>query len=126
MSAPRMQPSGMIEVVSNARLEGKLNVFGYGQDDRIPNPGDLLIVTTNWVKENARTQEIEFALRVRGRDMWLFAAAAQEALAMTNDNKHWLQAPMGTPGLDTRSHQQIRQSENQANLAALLRRQASA
>jgi hypothetical protein len=121
-----MQPTGMIEVVSNARLEGKLNVYGYGMDDRIPNPGDLLIVTTNWIKENARTQEIEFSLRIRGRDMALFAAAAQEALIMWNDNKHWLQASMSQPGVDTRSNSAIRQSENQSNLAALLRRQASA
>ena len=126
MSAPRMQPSGMIEVTTNARLEGKLNLYGYGFDDRIPNPGDLLIVTSNWIKENARMQEIEFALRIRGRDMALFAAAAQEALLLWNDNKHWLQASMSQPGVDTRAQSQIRQSENQTNLAALLRRQASA
>ena len=126
MSAPRMQPSGMIEVVSNARLEGKLNVYGFGQDDRIPNPGDLLIVTTNWIKENARTQEIEFSLRIRGRDMALFVEAAREALLLWNDNKHWLQASMSQPNVDTRSNTAIRQQENQSNLAALLRRQASA
>jgi len=126
MSAPRMQPSGMIEVVSNARLEGKLNVYGYGTDDRIPNPGDLLIVTTNWIKENARTQEIEFSLRIRGRDMALFVSAAQEALHLWNDNKHWLQASMSQPGVDTRPASVIRGTENQLNLAALLRHQASA
>jgi len=126
MSAPRMQPSGLIEVVSNARLEGKLNVYGYGFDDRIPNPGDLLIVTTNWIKENARTQEIEFSLRIRGRDMALFVEAAKEALLLWNDNKHWLTAPMSQPGVDTRSQSAIRQSDNQHNLAAMLRRQANA
>jgi hypothetical protein len=126
MTAPRMQPSGMIEVVSNARLEGKLNVYGYGFDDRIPNPGDLLIVTTNWIKENARTQEIEFSLRIRGRDMQLFVDAAREALLLWNDNKHWLTASMSQPNVDTRSNTSIRQEENQSNLAALLRRQASA
>ena len=111
MSAPRMHPSGMIEVVSNARLEGKLSIYGYGQDDRIPNPGDLLIVTTNWIKENARTQEIEFSLRIRGRDMALFVEAAKEALLLWNDNKHWLQAPMSNPG-DTRPLSTIRRAEN--------------
>jgi hypothetical protein len=121
-----MQPSGVIEVVSNARLEGKLEVFGYGQREEIPNPGDLLIVTTNWIKENARVQEIEFKLRIRGRDMHLFAAAAHEALLMWNDNKHWLQASMSQPGVDTRPQTVIRGTENQQNLAALLRHQASA
>jgi len=111
MSAPRMHPSGMIEVVSNARLEGKLSIYGYGQDDRIPNPGDLLIVTTNWIKENARNQEIEFSLRIRGRDMALFVEAAKEALLLWNDNKHWLQAPMSNPG-DTRPLSTIRRADN--------------
>ena len=113
MSAPRMHPSGMIEVVSNARLEGKLSIYGYGQDDRIPNPGDLLIVTTNWIKENARTQEIEFSLRIRGRDMALFVEAAKEALMLWNDNKHWLQAPMSNPG-DTRPMTKIRSTDQAA------------
>jgi hypothetical protein len=103
----------MIEVVSNARLEGKLSIYGYGQDDRIPNPGDLLIVTTNWIKENARTQEIEFSLRIRGRDMALFVEAAKEALMLWNDNKHWLQAPMSNPG-DTRPMTKIRSTDQAA------------
>jgi hypothetical protein len=113
MSAPRMHPSGMIEVVSNARLEGKLSIYGYGQDNRIPNPGDLLIVTTNWIKENARTQEIEFSLRIRGRDMALFVEAAKEALMLWNDNKHWLQAPISNPG-DTRPMTKIRSTDQAA------------
>lgn len=126
MSAPRMQPSGMVEVTSNARLEGKLQVFGYGQHEDIPNPGDLMIVTTNWVKDGFTKQQIEFKLRIRGRDMALFAAAANEALIMWNDNKHWLQAPASQPGVDTRAQSVIRQSDTALNLAALLRHQASA
>lgn len=126
MSAPRMQPSGMIEVTSTARLEGKLLVYGYGQHEKIPNPGDLLIVSMNDLRENAKNQEIEFSLRIRGRDMALFAAAANEALLMWNDNKHWLNAPMSQPGVDTRALSVIRQAENQSNLAAIIRRQASA
>jgi hypothetical protein len=114
MSAPRMHPSGMIEVTSNARLEGKLEVFGYGQRDDIPNPGDLMIITRNWIKENARTQEIEFKLRIRGRDMSLFAAASQEALMLWNDNRDWLSAPMNQPSLDQRSRSEIRTAEQQS------------
>ena len=113
MSAPRMHPSGMIEVVSNARLEGKLEIFSYGQRDDIPNPGDLMIITTNWIKENARVQEIEFKLRIRGRDMALFELAAHEALMLWNDNKHWLQASVSHPG-DTRPMTTIRSTDQAA------------
>ena len=113
MTAPRMHPSGMIEVVSNARLEGKLEIYSYGQRDDIPNPGDLMIITTNWIKENARVQEIEFKLRIRGRDMALFETAAHEALMLWNDNKHWLQASVSNPG-DSRPMTKIRSADQAA------------
>ena len=113
MSAPRMHPSGMVEVVSNARLEGKLEIFSYGQRDDIPNPGDLMIITTNWIKENARVQEIEFKLRIRGRDMAIFHQAAKEALMLWNDNRHWLQASISNPG-DTRAMTKIRSTDQAA------------
>jgi hypothetical protein len=114
MSAPRMHPSGMIEVVSNARLEGKLEIFSFGQRDDIPNPGDLMIVTTNWIKENLKVQEIEFKLRIRGRDMALFEQAAHEALLLWNDNKHWLQASMSQLGVDSRPMTKIRSADQAA------------
>jgi hypothetical protein len=119
MSAPRMHPSGMIEVVSNARLEGKLEIFSFGQRDDIPNPGDLMIVTTNWIKENLKVQEIEFKLRIRGRDMALFEQAAHEALLLWNDNKHWLQASMSQLGVDSRPMTKIRSADQAAAINSL-------
>jgi hypothetical protein len=121
MAAPRMQPSGMIEVTTTSRLDGRISVFGYGQDDRIPNAGDLLLVCKNDLKENAKNQAIEIALRIRGRDMELLSKAVQEALLLWNDNKHWLQAPMSRPAVDTRSMSLIRSADNQKSLAAYLR-----
>lgn len=94
MTAPRMNATGMIELISHARMDGNLQLFGYGQDDSIPNPGDLLIVSTNSLSENLKNQEIQFKLRIRGRDMATFVNAAQNALALYNDNKDWLTRPM--------------------------------
>jgi hypothetical protein len=113
MSAPRMHPSGIVEVVSHAQMEGKVSLYGYGQDDRCHSPGDLLIVTTNWTRENARVQEIEFSLKIRGRQMNLFVDAAKEALLLWDDNKHWLNASMSQPG-DARSMKEIRSADQAA------------
>lgn len=122
MSAPRMQPSGIVTVTSHATMDGRLECFGYGQDDRIPNPGDLLIVTTNWIRENAKLQEIEFTLRIRGKDMGLFVQAAGDALLLWKDNQHWLQASSSRlenqPRTDMRSLSQIRGEDQLAALAA--------
>tara|TARA_R110000868_G_scaffold317902_1_gene578687 strand:- start:331 stop:717 length:387 start_codon:yes stop_codon:yes gene_type:complete len=122
MSAPRMQPSGMVSVTSHAMMDGKLECFGYGQRDDIPNPGDLMIVTTNWIRENAKTQEIEFTLRIRGKDMGLFVQAASDALLLWKDNQHWLSASSsrldGQTPIDTRSLSQIRGDDQMTTLAA--------
>jgi hypothetical protein len=114
MTAPRMHPSGIVEVISHAKMEGKVSIYGYGQDDRLANPGDLLIVTTNWIRENARVQEVEFALIIRGRQIHLFVEAAKEALLLWNDNQHWLSAPMNKPGVDSRPMTQIRSTDQAA------------
>jgi len=118
MSAPRMQPSGMVNVVSTAQLQGKLEVFGYGQDSRAISPGDLLIVTTDYVMENAHKQKIEFTLRLRGRDMHLFETAAHTAQLLWKENEHWLNASLNTPNLDQRGISEIRLSDQIATLNA--------
>ena len=119
MSAPRMSPTGMVDVTSHAVMEGKLELYGYGTDPRLPNPGDLLIVTTNYIRENHKLQEIEFALRVRGRDMHLFVAGAREALGLWEDNKHWLEAPSSKPA-DPIALSALRAANTQAYLAKFL------
>ena len=111
MPAPRMQPSGMVNVVSTAQMQGKLEVFGFGQDERAINPGDLLIVTTDYVMENAHQQKIEFSLRLRGRDMYLFEQAAHIAQNLWLENEHWLNASVNTPNLDQRGKSEIRASD---------------
>jgi hypothetical protein len=118
MSAPRMQPSGMVNLISTAQMQGKLEVFGFGQDPRAISPGDLLIVTTDYVMENAHKQTIEFALRIRGRDMHLFEAAAHTAQGLWIENEHWLNAHVNTPNLDQRGRSEIRLSESLKNVAS--------
>jgi len=118
MSAPRMQPTGMVNVVSTAQLQGKLELFGFGQDVRAISPGDLLIVTSDYVGENFHRQKVEFTLRLRGRDMHLFVDAAKIAQALWVENEHWLNASVDTPNLDQRGISEIRMSETLNNIAA--------
>jgi hypothetical protein len=118
MGAPRLAPVGLVNVVSTAQLQGKLELFGYGADERVVNPGDLLIVTTDFVGENMHRQKVEFTLKLCGRDMHLFVEAARTALTLWQDNKHWLDAPVNGPRVDTRAISEIRLGENLAALAA--------
>jgi hypothetical protein len=112
MTAPKMQPSGIVNVTSTAQLQGKLELFGYGAHDGVINPGDLLILCTDYVGEGFHRQKVEFKLRLRGRDMHLFVEAAKLANNLWDENKHWLNASINTPNLDQRGKSEIRLGES--------------
>ena len=114
MSAPRMQPSGIVTVKNSSRMQGKIQCYGYGSREDIPNPGDLMIVSTGDLAEGINREAVEFILTIRGRDIHLFADAASTALQLWNDNKHWLTASMSQPGVDTRAMTQIRSADQAA------------
>jgi hypothetical protein len=118
MGAPRMQPTGMVNVVSTTQLQGKLELFGFGQDHRAISPGDLVIVSSDFVGEGHHRQKVEFTLRLRGRDMHLFVDASKMAQALWVENEHWLNAPVDRPNLDQRGKSEIRLSDTLANIAA--------
>jgi len=120
MSAPRMHPNGFVSVTSSSMMHGRIEVFGYGQDERAINPGDLVIVTTDYLMENAHRQKIEFSLQLRGRDMHLFEDASRTARLLWDDNKHWLNAPVGTPNLDMRGISEIRLGDQLGTLNRFL------
>ena len=112
MTAPKMQPSGIVNVTSTAQLQGKLELFGYGAHEGVINPGDLLILCTDYVGEGFHRQKVEFKLRLRGRDMHLFLEAAKLANNLWAENKHWLNASINTPNLDQRGKSEIRLAES--------------
>ena len=118
MSAAKMHPSGFVTVTSSATMQGKLELFGFGFDDRIVNPGDLLIVSTDYLQENGHRQKVEFTLKVRGRDMHLFVEAAHTAELLWDENKNWLNSPVDTPNLDQRGRSEIRLSDQIETLNA--------
>ena len=116
MPAPRMTPSGTMDVTSHATMDGKIKVLGYGEDDRAVNPADLLLIGSNWMRENNKLIETEFVLKLRGRDIDYFVQAAVNAKMLYDDNKHWLQAPVSQPDLDTRSRSGMRSDDQQNTL----------
>ena len=118
MTAPKMHPTGMVNVTSTAQMQGKLQVFGYGFDDRAISPGDLVIVTTDYVMENMHKQSIEFVLRLRGRDMHLFEKESHNARLLWDENQHWLNASINDKNVDTRGLSEIRLSDQMEALNA--------
>ena len=91
MSAPRLAPQGSTTVSSEVTSQGSIEIRSYGQDPRIPNPGDLMIISTTDQKDGSRKQATEFTLRIKGSDMQIFLDAAIEAVRMWKENKEWLE-----------------------------------
>jgi len=110
-TAPRMYPSGTVTVTSSAVTNGRLTCYGYGQDDRVINPGDLLIVGSNFMRDGFKEVETQIAIRLRGRDINYFFDHVVDALRLWQENKDWLQAPASQPGLDMRSTSAKRSSD---------------
>jgi len=85
-----------------------------------------MIVTTNYIRENAKIQEIEFTLRIRGRDMAFFVQAAGDALILWKDNEHWLSASSSrlanSPPVDIRSKSEARGADQMTALSAFLKK----
>lgn len=108
MTSPKMQPSGIVNVTSTATMQGKLELYGYGFDDRVVNPGDLLIVSSDYLVENGHRQKVEFSIKLRGRDMQLFVDEATTARNLWVENRHWLNASVDAPNLDMRGLSEIR------------------
>ena len=122
MASPRMNPSGTVDITTHQQLDGRLRCYGYGQDDRAINPGDLMIVGSNWLRENHKLIEMEFALRLRGRDIAYFIEHALLAGSLYKDNEHWLSAPASQPGVDMRSMSAIRTADNAQAIKAFYER----
>ena len=120
MPAARMTPTGTMDVTSHATMDGKIRVLGYGEDDRAINPGDLLLIGSNWMRENGKLIETEFVLKLRGRDIDHFVKAAQTAKMLYEDNKHWLTASMSQPGVDSRPMSGIRAADQAETLHRFL------
>lgn len=92
MSAPRLAPQGSTTVSSEVTSQGSIEIRSYGQDPRIPNPGDLMLISTTDQKDGGRNQSVEFTLRIKGRDMQVFLDAAVEAVRLWSENKEWLES----------------------------------
>jgi len=123
-TAPRMYPSGTVTVTTSAVTNGRLTCYGYGQDDRVINPGDLLILGSNFHQENMKQIETEIAIRLRGRDLSYFFDHIVDALRLWQENKDWLQAPASQPGLDMRSTSAKRSSDQLNVIQAFYAREA--
>jgi multidrug efflux pump subunit AcrB len=86
-------PSARVAVTSTQKSVARLKIFNYGDDPRVANEGDLLIVSENHLGEAGTQSAVQFEITIRGRDMAHFEEYVQKALALWNANKEYLLQP---------------------------------
>lgn len=85
------RPSARVAFKIQAHDRTRLRLLAWGEDDRVPNPGDMLIVADISVVGN---NLMEMAVLIMGRDMQQLLPAVQEAHDLYEQNKDWLSQPV--------------------------------
>ena len=89
------RPAAKVTFRTEGQSRTRLRVLAYGEDDRVPNPGDLLIVAT---MGDTTQGAVEMTLLLAGRDMAALLPAIQGAVKAYAENADWLQEPMTQAG----------------------------
>lgn len=86
-------PSARVTVVSKTKQSARLKLYGHGEDDRVANEGDLLIVSETYIRDANNHQDIDFELIIRGDCMFAMLAKVQAAFELYEANKDYLKQP---------------------------------
>ena len=86
-------PTARVAVTTTQKSVQRLKIFNYGEDPRVANEGDLLIVSTNSLVEAGTRSDVEFEMTIRGRDMEHFKEYVDRAMNLWNENRDYLLQP---------------------------------
>ena len=86
-------PSARVAVTTTQKSVARLKVFNYGEDPRVANEGDLLIVSENSLGEAGTQSQVQFEITIRGRDISAFNQSVKKALGLWEENKDYLLQP---------------------------------
>lgn len=87
------RPTARVAFKVQAHDRTRLRIYAWQEDDRVPSPGDLLIVSEIGV---AGSSLLEMAILIMGRDMEQLLPAIIEARELYEENREWLSAPVTT------------------------------
>jgi len=89
-------PTARTSVTSTSKQVSRLKLYGFGEDPRVVNEGDLLIVSETTLREANNSQDIEFEINLRGSDMFALKDKVDAAVKLYEENKEYLSRPATT------------------------------
>ena len=92
-----MNSSGRIRATTEVNFKSSMIAFVFGEDDRVVNPGDLLLVMRQ-SEPGDRDQKNcrKFEITVNGRQMAGLLEQIKRAADLYKDNQEWLNSPVTT------------------------------
>ena len=95
-----MHPMTRVKVTTHANNNSRVRIYNHGEDDRVINEGDLLIVSEG--------SDVDFEITIRGRDISILQAHVAKAVKLWDENKDYLQRPasrvIDSPAEDRKSY----------------------
>ena len=88
-----MNPTGRITVTTESHAVTRFQMYGFGEDVRVPNEGALLLVSENYLSDAGKVEKVSTELLLRGRDLWMFDEKLQQCLALYAANADYLSQP---------------------------------
>jgi len=86
--------SARIRTTSEVNVKTNLKVSVFGEDERIVNPGDLLIEAEEVTQGDRLGGNVtRFEIQIAGRDIENLLAQVQRAAYLYRENKEWLSEP---------------------------------
>jgi hypothetical protein len=87
-------PSGHIRATSETNFKGRIRALIFGQDDRVINPGDMILeMERNSPGDRLGNNSERFEIYIAGRDMAGLLDQVTRAHDLFNQNAEWLLQP---------------------------------
>lgn len=93
-----MNPSGRIRATTEVNFKSSMVAYVFGEDDRVVNPGDLLLVMSQSEPGDRNQANIrKFEICINGNQMAGLLAQVKRAADLFKINEDWLRTPMTKP-----------------------------
>jgi hypothetical protein len=89
-----MDSSSRIVATSQVNIKTRLRALVYGEDERVINPGDLLLVAEKREPSEGRGESLDrFEIYINGRDIQGLLGQVERAAWLYRQNQEWLNQP---------------------------------
>jgi len=108
-----MHSSGRIRATTEVNFKSSMVAYVFGEDDRVVNPGDLLLVMSQSEPGDRNQANIrKFEIQINGNQMSGLLSQVKRAADLFKLNEDWLRTPATTPAPPLTAEVLVLQDEN--------------